>query len=66
MKDEDLSGLDGVSPPGATAACQSEVDSFAKGCGQVCFPEGLGHRLHEKQSFCVTSLEIFKKTFRAS
>lgn len=34
---------------GATAAGGSEVDGFAEGGGQVCFSEGLRHRLQEEE-----------------
>ncbi len=34
---------------GATAAGGSEVDGFAEGSSQVCFSEGLGHRLQEEE-----------------
>lgn len=34
---------------GATAAGRSEVDGFAEGGGQVCFSEGLRHRLQDEQ-----------------
>ena len=34
---------------GATAAGRSEVDGFAEGGGQVCFSEGLRHRLEEEE-----------------
>lgn len=33
---------------GATAAGGSEVDGFAEGSGQVCFSEGLRHRLQDE------------------
>lgn len=33
---------------GATAAGRSEVDGFAEGGGEVCFSEGLRHRLQER------------------
>lgn len=34
---------------GATAAGRSEVDGFAEGGGEVCFSEGLWHRLQDDE-----------------